>query len=104
MSKISGQSTRAIGASAFDGGGLREQAGIVSGRLVEWAETFECDPERILRIVEYSSGIDPVMDTAREKPRESHERPTSHDLRSIALTREDVGILAAHLSMDSNQI
>lgn len=99
MKKRQGTATpnRAQGVSAHRSGDTLEAwGGIVSAHLEDWAGELGCTPGDVLRAVE-SAGIDPVMDTARSKNQEDHDRPTDPALRCLALTIEDARTLKSVL-------
>jgi hypothetical protein len=68
-------------------GDLAQWGGIWTGRLSAWAAYFGASPSDV---VEAADVVPPLMDTARNQSRETHERPTSPELRCIAWNRGDV--------------
>ena len=68
-------------------GDLTEWGGITAGRVTAWAEALGTRPEAIARA---AHAVTPLMDTAKSKARESHERPADPALRCIAWRRADV--------------
>jgi hypothetical protein len=69
-------------------GQVEAWGGIVSARLADYASALDSTPEEVLDAVE-TTGAKPVVDTARSKGREDHDRPTSAELRCLAFSRED---------------
>lgn len=77
-------------------GELTSQSGIVTGRLVDWAEALETSSSKLLAAMERAD-VDPLVDTGRGKDGEDHSRPTNPELRCISLTEADVGRISAEL-------
>ena len=81
---------------------LNEQCGIVSGTLEQYALTLDTTPERVCAAIRHA-GIEPMVDTATPpNTRETHARPTEPALRSLAMTRADLGRLTAAVTMCDN--
>jgi hypothetical protein len=78
-----------------EAGALDERFGIVTGRLVQYADALDIDPQQVPAAIE-AAGIEPIVDTAERKPRETHNRPTDPRLRSLAVTRSDFARLLAN--------
>ena len=67
---------------------LTTWGGIHAGRVTAWAAHLDCTPEAV---VQATDAVPPMMDTGtRPSNYESHERPTSPELRCIAWSRADV--------------
>jgi hypothetical protein len=62
--------------------------GIVSATVEEYAAAIGCDPGAIVQAVE-EGAADPLTDTAVSKGQKKRDRPTSHELRSLAFTEEE---------------
>lgn len=77
-------------------GELTSQSGIITGRLVDWAEALETSTSELLSAMD-RAGVEPLVDTGRHKDGEDHSRPTNPELRCIALTESDVGRISAEL-------
>ncbi|WP_162891582.1 hypothetical protein [Salinibacter ruber] len=89
---------RSKGVSAHRSGDTLEVwGGIISAHLDDWAEELGCTPEDVLGVVE-SASIDPVVDTAKNKGQEDHDRPADPALRCLALTIDDAQTLKNILS------
>ena len=76
---------------------LQAWGGIVTGTIESWATALETTPAS----VETALGaldVEPLVDTAEDKGQAGSERPTSPDLRSVALFRKDAKRLMNRLS------
>jgi hypothetical protein len=94
MPYLSGQVARPKGSDKHDTttADLDRQTwgGIVSARLAEYAAALGCTPDEVLAAIE-AAGVEPMTDTAEPKGRgPAKDRPTDPELRSLALTTEDL--------------
>lgn len=88
---------RSKGVSAHrSGDSLEAWGGIISAHLDDWADELNATAEDILGAVD-SAGIDPVVDTAKNKGQEDHDRPADPALRCLALTIDDARTLKSVL-------
>lgn len=77
-------------------GELTSQSGIITGRLTDWADALETTTSELLSAID-RAGVDPLVDTGKQKEGEDHSRPTQPELRCLALTESDVGRISAEL-------
>jgi hypothetical protein len=75
---------------------LARQAGIVAGTLAEYADALGTTPEQVLAAIRFT----PMVDTATNKAREDHDRPTDPQLRSLAMTTGQFARLSAAIVTD----
>jgi hypothetical protein len=75
---------------------LARQAGIVAGTLSEFADALQTTPERVLARIDFPL----LVDTATNKAREDHDRPTDPQLRSLAMTTDQFARLSAAIVTD----
>ena len=61
--------------------------GVLTGTVQEWADALGCDPATVVDTIE-AAGIELLMDTAKQK-RQSRDRPTDPELRSVAMVPEE---------------
>jgi hypothetical protein len=78
---------------------LQAWGGIVTGTIESWAEALGVDPADVEAALE-TANVDPLFDTAVKKGRAGTERPTSPDLRSVALDVDGARKLRANLEND----
>jgi hypothetical protein len=76
---------------ANGGAGLEAWGGVLSGTLEEWADALDCDPSTVVDTID-AAGITLMMDTARQK-RQERDRPTSPELRSVAMVPSEAEAL-----------
>lgn len=93
---MTGQSARSHDTKAHTRSGLTRKFGIVTGRLADWAAELEATPARVLSAME-AVGMTPLMDTAVNNGSSKYDRPTDPELRCIAMSKRDVGRVAAEL-------
>jgi hypothetical protein len=67
-------------------GPLVSSQGIVCGRLSQYADALETDPNGVLDAID-ATGVHLLVDTAESKGHEKHERPTDPALRCLGMTR-----------------
>lgn len=80
-----------------EAGDLSRHAGIVAGRLTQFADVLDTEPTGVVDAIE-AAGVDLMMDTATDSgsTRGDHEQPTDPELRCLAMTRDDFArVLAA---------
>ena len=68
--------------------GLVVEGGIVAGRVTEYAEELDCTSGEVLDAIR-EEGIELMLDTAQDKGRGDHERPTDPALRCLAMRERD---------------
>jgi hypothetical protein len=88
MARGQGTPARRKGVGPHESGGLHAWGGIVSGHLTDWAAAFDCGPEGVLQALQ-AAGAGPLVDTARSKNYEDHDRPEAPELRCLAVTADD---------------
>lgn len=71
---------------------LHSWGGIVSARISDIADAIGATPEEVVEVVE-SGSVELLVDTSTNKGREDHDRPTSPQLRCIALTTDQLDAL-----------
>ena len=64
-----------------DHGDITVYGGVASAYVDAWADAFGVAPDAIIHAAE---AVPPLMDTSVSKPRESHERPSTPELRCLA--------------------
>ena len=64
-----------------DHGDITVYGGVASAYVAAWADAFGVGPETVIRAAET---VPPLMDTSVAKARESHERPSTAELRCLA--------------------
>jgi hypothetical protein len=77
-------------------GALISSKGIVCGRLSQYADALGTDPAGVLDAVG-AAGVRLLVDTAKSKGREKHDRPTDPALRCLGMTREGFARLLAEV-------
>ena len=76
-----------------DHGDITVYGGVASAYVAAWADAFDVAPEAVVRA---AADVSPLMDTSVAKARESHERPSTPELRCLAwLTRQLPEVRAA---------
>lgn len=93
---MSAQSTFGLGP---DEQVLQTWGGIVTGTIESWADALGVDPADVEAALE-TANVDPLFDTAVKKGRAGTERPTSPDLRSVALDVDGARKLRSNLEND----
>lgn len=86
---------RSADTDPFEDGELTREYGLVTGRVVQFAEALDCDPSEVLDAVEGT--VEPLVDTAKENPGsgKSYDRPEDPEKRCLAFTEEDFRRVAA---------
>ena len=64
-----------------DHGDITVYGGVASAYVEAWADAFGVPPEVVIHA---AAAVPPLMDTSVSKPRESHERPSTPELRCLA--------------------
>lgn len=77
---------------------LQAWGGIVTGTIESWATALDVDAADVEAALN-ALGVEPLVDTAVPKKRDG-TRPTSPDLRSVALWREDAERLMKEIVHD----
>jgi hypothetical protein len=68
-------------------GGLTAWQDLVCGRLSQYTDALETDPNGVLDAID-ATGVHLLVDTAESKGHEKHDRPTDPALRCLGMTRE----------------
>lgn len=66
---------------------IESWGGVHTGTVQEWANSLDCTPAEVVEAIE-AAGIELLVDTARQK-RQSRDRPTDPELRSVAMVPEE---------------
>jgi hypothetical protein len=88
---------RSVHADPFETGDLTREYGLVTGRVVQFADALDCAPSDVLGAVE--GAVTPLVDTAEQNPdtRTEQERPTDPEKRCLAFSEEDFRRVAAEI-------
>lgn len=88
---------RSADADPFEDGDLNREYGLVTGRVVQFADALDCPPSDVLDAVEGT--VEPLVDTARPNPRsrESYDRPDDPEKRCLAFSEKDFRRVAAEI-------
>jgi hypothetical protein len=76
--------------------GVRSWGPVASGTVEEWAAELGCTAGDVLGAIG-ALDVTPLVDTAENKGREDHDRPTAPELRSLALWHTDAEEVARHV-------
>jgi hypothetical protein len=92
MQNLAAQS---VDADPFETGELHREYGLVTGRVVQFADALDCGPSDVLEALE--GGVEPLVDTAKQNPdtESTYDRPEDPDKRCMAFNEEDFRRLAA---------
>jgi hypothetical protein len=89
------RAARSVDADPFETGDLNRAHGLVTGRVIQFAEALDCGPSDVLEALE--GAVEPFVDTARQNPdtRPTQERPEDPEKRCLALSERDFRRVAA---------
>jgi hypothetical protein len=88
---------RSVDTDPFETGDLNRDYGLVTGRVVQFAEALDCTPSELVDAVE--GGVRPFVDTAKQNPdtESTYDRPDDPEKRCMAFLEEDFRRLAAEI-------
>jgi hypothetical protein len=89
------RAARSVDADPFETGDLNRAHGLVTGRVIQFAEALDCGPSDVLEALE--GAVEPFVDTARQNPgtRMTQERPEDPEKRCLALSERGFRRVAA---------
>lgn len=88
---------RSVHADPFEDGDLTQEYGLVTGRVVQFADALDCAPSEVLNAVEGT--VEPLVDTAKQNPRsrKNYDRSTDPEKRCLTFTEGDFRRVAAEI-------